>query len=126
MAADQPNRGYFTYVDDGGGDWNVFGSIDPVCNAIDGNAALNPANPVFGRESRRRHVRKLVFQDPTTLRTKTCIMYTASAYNTAIATPPTLAVHVQGETGTVDYTLKARIPEKLPIAAVGRNDPDHA
>lgn len=124
MAADQPNRQYWKYVDDNAVVWNKVGQIDAACNAIDGSAALQAGAPVW-RDGRRQRSRRAIFQDATTFRTKTCPIYTAAAY-AAITGATTIAVHVQGEAATVTYALAEKVPEKQPIAKASRNDPDHA
>lgn len=125
MAADQKNLTLFTYVDDGGTSWNKRGELDAVRNAVDGSTAAG-ANPNWGRETRRHSVRKIIYQDPTTFRTKTVIMYTAAADAAITLGTSTLAFHVEGETATVTYTAVKRIPERLPSAAASRNLIDHA
>lgn len=124
MAADQPNRGYWTYVDGNGLSWNKLGAIDTACQAIDGSTASGD-NPDYPRGSRRRHARRAVFTDPTTFRTKSCVIYTSAAFD-AIAAGATIAVHVPGETATVSYTLSAKIPDRAPVNATARNLADHS
>lgn len=124
MAADQPNRGYWTYVDGNGLSWNKLGAIDSACQAVDGSSASG-ANPDYPKASKRRHPRKAVYTDPTTFRTKSCVIYTSAAFD-AIAAGDTIAVHVPGETATVTYTLSNKIPDRSPVNATARNLADHA
>lgn len=125
MAADQPNRGWFAYVDSLGGNWNKLGQIDAGCNAIDGNAPADGTYPDYPRKSKRRQARTAVFLDATTFRTKSCVMYTAAAAE-ALTGASTVAVHVPGETATVTYTFDHLIPDKAPRKTQARNLPDHA
>jgi len=125
MSADQPNKAYQLYVDDDGGQWNVFAGTGGPISGIDGHAAFDPTKPVWGRQTKRRHVRSAVFQDPTTFRVVKGVIFTPTAYS-AIAPGDTVAVHVPGETATVTYTLSDKIPERTPKAKASRNDADHA
>src|ERR1700741_3897951 len=99
MAADQPNRQFWDYLDNSGDHWCKMGMVDAAANAIDGSAAFDPANPVFPRETSRVRTRKAVFMDPTTFRKKIIVVYTPTAF-AAITGATTLAVHVPGETAT--------------------------
>jgi hypothetical protein len=127
LAASQQNFQYFSYVDNDGVTWNKRGSNDPDCGAIDGRAAFSAVagTPIWDRESRKMHTRKAVFQDPTTFRTKRCIIYTAAA-QAAISGATTLAVIIPGEVAAVTYNLSAKIDEKKPVAKASRNLADHA
>lgn len=125
MPADQKNFQLFTYVDNNGVSWNKRGELDAVRNAVDGSSAFG-ANPAWGRETPRHRVRKMLYQDPTTFRTKTVIMYTAAAAAAITLGTDTLAFHVEGETGTVAYTAIQLIDEKQPRAAGSRQLADHA
>lgn len=125
MAADQSNRGWFLYNDSFGDQWNKMGAIDAACNAIDGNAPANGSKPDYPKKSRRRQPRTAIFLDPTTFRTKSCIMYTAAAAE-ALTGASTVAVHVPGETATVTYTFDHLVPDKAPRKSVSRNLADHA
>src|SRR5215475_13041849 len=125
MAADQPNRQWFTYTDLNGQAWNKLGKLDAACNAIDGSTAAVAGQPDYPRASRRRSPRKAIFVDDTTFRTAQCIIYTDAAL-AALDGTSTLAVHVPGETATVTYTLSQKIPDKAPVRASSRQLPDHA
>lgn len=125
MAANQPNRQWFTYHDSNGQAWNKLGKLDTACNAIDGSAAAVAGQPDYPRASRRRSPRKAVFLDPTTFRTAQCIMYTDAAL-TALTGTSTLAVSVEGETAAVTYTLSQKVADKSPVRANAKNLPDHA
>jgi hypothetical protein len=124
MAADQPNRGWWTYVDTNGQSWNKLGKIDAGCNAIDGSTAAGD-NEDYPRATRRRRPRIATFQDPATFRTASCVVYTDAAF-AAIVAGATLDVHVPGETAAVTYTLSNKTPGKDPTRADARNLIDHA
>jgi hypothetical protein len=125
MAADQKNFSRFTYVDNNGVSWNKGGELDAVRNAVDGSSAAG-GNPEWGAESRNHSVRKGVYVDPTTFRSKTIILYTSAAAAALTPGTSTLAFHVEGETGTVTYTYGGLIPERQPKSQPSRNPADHA
>jgi hypothetical protein len=125
MAADQRNFQVFTYEDDNAVTWNKRGMLNAAVNAIDGSAALTAGAPMWPARSRRFHTREAVFYDPTTFRTVRFPVYTAAAY-AAIDGTTTLALHVEGNTGTVTYNLAEKIPEKQPVAKTTRQLADHA
>lgn len=119
MARNQKNFRYFAYVDDNGATWNVRGEDGGAAAAVDGHAAFDAAAPVWTNNSRRHHVRYAVYQDTVTLRTVKAIIYTPTAF-AAIAPGDIVAVQVPGLATTVNYTLRAKIAEKLPLAGPSR------
>jgi|GEM_PF-3213327 len=125
MAADQKNFQLYTYVDDAGVSWNKRGEQDAARNAVDGNSAFG-AHPNWGRESRRHSVRKIRYVDSTTFRSKEVIFYTAAAWNAVVLGTDVLAIHVEGEVATVNYTAAKRIAERQPQALTARQLADHA
>ncbi len=125
MAAEQKNFSLFTYTDDQGTDWNKRGELDAIRNAVDGSTAFG-ANPSYGKETRRHHTRKAIYQDPTTFRTKTCIIYTAAAFAALTVGTSTLSFKVEGNTAAVVYTLAELKPESPLTAFSPRNLADHA
>jgi hypothetical protein len=120
MPAGQPNRAWFTYVDDSGTHWNKMGKQEAYCQAIDGSAAPVAGQEDYPRASRRRHAREAVFQDPVTFRTSRCIIYTAAAF-TALTSGTTISVPVQGDATSITYALANKIPDKVPIASASRH-----
>lgn len=124
MAADQKNFGLFTYVDEGGVSWNKRGEKDAVRNAVDGSAAFG-GHP-YWVDSSRHQVRRGLYQDPTTFRTKTIILYTAAAAAALTPGTSTLDFHVEGETAAVTYTYAGLIPERQPKVKAVNNLADHA
>ena len=69
--------------------------------------------------------RRAIYQDPTTFRTFSAIIYTSAAF-TALALGDTVAVNVPGETTTVDDDLIRKIGEKQPSRGTTRKLADHA
>lgn len=124
MAADQKNFGLFTYVDNDGVSWNKRGEVEAVRQAVDGNAASG-AHQIW-RDHGAYRVRKIVYQDPTTFRTKSVIFYTAAAYAAVVLQTDTISFPIEGEATAVDYTAVAKIPEHKPGQRFPRPLPDHA
>jgi hypothetical protein len=112
-------------VDDNGVSWNKRGEDNAAINTIDGSSAFG-GHPRWPKETRRFHTRKGRYVDATTFRSKTVIFYTAAAYAAVTTGTSTLALHVEGETATVTYTLAEKIPEKQPGSAAVRQLADHA
>jgi hypothetical protein len=122
MAADQTNFQKYLYVDDNGVSWTKRGRDGPA-SAVDGHATATGA-PTW-EDSARMKVRRAIYQDPTTFRTFSAIIYTAAAF-AAIADGDTVAVHVAGETTTVDYNCIGKQAEKRPKTGPSRQLADHA
>jgi hypothetical protein len=126
MAADQRNLQMFLYTDDDAAQWNVMMDNGADCAAVNPTrTAFDASKPVWDRQTRRNHVRKAVFQDPTTYRTRTCVIADPTDY-AAITSATTIAVHVPGEVATVTYELKSKNAERKARAKTSRNDADHA
>ncbi len=120
MARNQKNFKLFLYVDQNGDEWSLRGESGGALSAVDGNAPFDPTKPVFGRVSTRRHPRYAVYQDPVTFRTVKGIVYTPAAF-AAIVPGAIVAVQVEGLSTTVNYTLSAKIAEKLPVPKASFN-----
>jgi hypothetical protein len=125
MVAQQRNVGRFTYVDNSGQSWNKRGELDAIRNAVDGSAASG-AHPEWGAETKRHSVRKGLYTDGTTFRSKTIILYTAAAAAALTPGTSTLSFMVEGETVAVVYTYAGLIAEKQPKNVASRNLADHA
>jgi hypothetical protein len=123
MPAVQKNFQNFKYTDDNAVIWTKRGEDGGPAAAIDGHAAGTGA-PTW-RDSARMHARRVIYQDATTFRTVSCIIYTAAAF-TAIALGSTVAVSVEGETATVAYTAIKKASEKQPGRGASRQLADHA
>lgn len=115
MPGNRKNFAYFTYVDDNATTWNLRGEDGGAGSAVDGHAAFTGGAPVWGRQTKRRHPRYVVAQDPVSFRTVKFVVYTQAAYN-AIAGGDTIAVSVPGSGTAVNYNVSDKIPEKQPIA----------
>jgi hypothetical protein len=126
MAVEQRNFQLYTYVDGNGVSWNKRGEASAPRNAIDGHAVFVGGQPAWGRETRRHRVRKVIFRDPTTFRTKTAVIYTPTAFNAVVLGTTTLAELIEGETGTVNYVAYAQIEEKQPSVGAARQLAEHA
>lgn len=124
MAATQPNFATFTYVDNAGHSWNKRGLLDTAQNAIDGSTPFNAGNPTWPRKSRRYSPREAVFQDPTTLRTRTAVIYTSAAA-AALTGTSTLAVAIQGEATPISYNFTGLNPERVPKVKTSGHLIDH-
>lgn len=124
MAADQKNFGLFTYVDNDGTSWNKRGEVESVRQAVDGSTAAG-AHELW-RDGPRSSVRKVIYQDPTTFRTKSVIFYTAATFAGIALQADTIDFPVEGETAAVTYTAVAKVPERKPGARFPRPLPDHA
>jgi hypothetical protein len=124
MVAQQKNMGLFSYTDDNAQVWNKRGELDAIRNAVDGSTAFG-AHPNWGRESRRHSVRKAIYQDGSTFRTKTIIVYTPTAFAALVVGTATLTFMIEGETTGIVYTLAKKVAERQPSAAAARNLADH-
>lgn len=120
MARNQKNFKLFDYLDDNGAHWSMRGESGGALSAVDGNAPFDPTKPVFGRISTRRHPRYAIYQDTVTFRTVKGIVYTPTAF-AAIVPGNIVAVQVPGLATTVNYTLSAKVAEKLPVPKASRN-----
>lgn len=120
MARNQKNFSYFTYLDDNGETWNVRGESGGAGTGVDGSTAFTPGAPVWGRNTRRRHVRYVEATDATTFRKIRFVVYTPTAF-AAIAGGDAISVQVPGLATNVGYNVSAKIPEKQPIAGASRH-----
>lgn len=120
MARNQRNFSFQKYVDDNADEWNVRGESGGAFAAVDGHATFDASKPVWGKSTIRRHPRYVVAMDPVTFRTVKGIIYTPTAF-AAINGGDVIAVLVSGLATTVNYTVSAKIGEKLPFAKASRN-----
>ena len=123
MVAVQKNFQNFTYTDDNGVTWTKRGETGDGRQAVDGNAAV-AAHPTW-IDGPRMTARHIIYQDPTTFRTKRVIFYTAAAY-AAVALGDVIAFMVEGETVAVNYSATKKIAEKQPSRSAARQLADHA
>jgi hypothetical protein len=117
MARNQKNFDNFLYVDDNGVDWTKRGETGGAATAVDGHAT--GTNAPTWIDSKRMHVRRIVYQDPTTFRTIDPIFYTAAAY-AAVSLGDIVAVQVEGLATTVNYSANKKLAEKQPARGPSR------
>lgn len=117
MARNQKNFQNFLYVDDNGTHWTKRGEDGGAAAAVDGHAA-GDGSPTWINGS-RMHVRKIIYQDPTTFRTIDPIFYTAAAF-AAVTLGSVLAVQVEGLAVTVNYNAVKKVAEKQPSRGASR------
>lgn len=123
MARNQKNFKLQLYVDNNGVSWNVRGEDGGAAAAVDGHAAADPTKSTWWHNTRRQHVRHIVYQDPVTFRTVKPIFYTSAAFN-AVAPGDIVAVQVTGLATTVNYSAVKKEPEVQASRAAGRELPD--
>jgi hypothetical protein len=123
MTADQKNFQNFKYTDDNSVDWTKRGESDAVRAAVDGSTS-GAGDPTW-LDGPRMTARHIIYQDPTTFRTKRVIFYTGAAFG-AVALGDILAFHVEGETTTVNYAATKKVAEKQPSRGAARQLADHA
>lgn len=125
MAADQLNYAFVSYASDDGADYCIKANAADAANTDLGGVVCTTEKP-YGAVTKRRSPRKAIFRDGTTFRTKTAIVFTASAYAALTVGSDTVDVHVPGNTAAVTYTLVKKVPERVPSTVIGRQDADHA
>jgi hypothetical protein len=117
MARNQKNFQNFLYVDDNGVEWTKRGEDGGAGAAVDGHAAQT-GKPVWIDNSRMR-ARRVIYQDPTTFRIVSVVIYTAAAY-AAIDLGDVVAVQVAGLATTVNFAAIQKLPEKQPSRKTAR------
>ena len=126
MPADQRNFDYSRYASDDGTNYALKADAAWIAGTALSGSASAAGLVAYGRATKRRAPRKLIFRDPTTFRTVTEPAFTTAAYDAAIVGTTTYSVHVPGLTATVSYTLVKKQPERIPSTVIGRQDADHA
>jgi hypothetical protein len=117
MARNQKNFDNFLYTDDNAVAWTKRGEDGGDGAAIDGHANGTGA-PVW-IDSARMKVRRIIYQDPTTFRTVSPIIYTPTAFS-AVALGDIIAVQVEGLATTVNYTAVKKLAERQPSRGAAR------
>jgi hypothetical protein len=115
------NFNYFSYLSDDGNTYNMRGDQLWGNGAPSGGTAAG-AHPAYGRQSRRRHPRKVTFRDPGSFRTFTAAVYTPTAYAALSIGSTTTSRFLPGSATAIVYTCVAKTPEKVPTSVVGRQD----
>jgi hypothetical protein len=123
MARNQKNYKLQLYVDNNGVSWNVRGEDGGAATAVDGHATADATKNTWWKQTRRQHVRHIIYQDPVTFRTIKPIFYTSTAFN-AVALGDIIAQAVTGLATTVNYVAVKKEPEVQASRAVGRELPD--
>lgn len=124
MPAVQRNWNYYTYVSADGTTYNIRASAEWAAVTAHGLAARTPGAPRY-LASRQKSPRKFIYRDATTFRTVSGPVGTSTAFDAA-ALDDTTDVAVPGLVTLVTYALIKKVPEKVPVTSVGRQDPDHA
>lgn len=124
MAADQRNFDYSQYASDDGTTYCLKADANMIATSGLGGTACT-GQPAYGRATTRRSPRKAIYRDPTTFRTLTTPVFTASDYAALTVGTSTVSVHVPGNTAAVTYTLVKKVPERIPSTVIGRQDTDH-
>lgn len=120
MPGNRKNFSYFTYTDDNATDWNVRGEDGGAGNAVDGHTAFTPGAPVWGKNTRVRHVRYVEATDAATFRKIRFVVYTPTAFS-AITPGSTISTVAPGSATAINYTVSAKIAERQPLAAASRH-----
>ncbi len=123
MAAVQKNFENFLYVDDNAVSWTKRGETGDGREAVDGHAT--GTNDPTWLDSPRMRARAIVYQDPTTFRTKRVLFYTSAAFS-AVALGDIIAFKVENETVAVNYFAQKKLAEKQPSRTPARQLADHA
>jgi len=117
MARNQKNFDNFLYTDDNAVDWTKRGEAGGAATGVDGHATGTGAPTWI--DSARMKARRIIYQDPTTFRTVTPIIYTPTAF-AAVDLGDTLAVQVEGLATTVNYNAVKKVAERQPSRGVSR------
>jgi predicted dehydrogenase len=118
VPSNQKNFAYFEYEDDNGNFWNVRGESGGALTAVDGHTT-DYANPPFGKQSKRRHVRYVELTHPETFRKARGIVYTPAAY-AAISAGDSINVTLAGLATAEAFLVSAKIPERIPVPSTPR------
>lgn len=124
MPAVQRNWGYFTYESADGTTYNIRADAEWGGIAGHGLAARASGQPLYIASGRRKP-RTVTYTDLTTGRTRRGPVGTDTAFN-ALNVGDTHSFSVEGETGTVTYTLTSKVGERVPGSVIATSLPDHA
>ena len=119
MAAAADNFVYSDYVSDDGNTYSIRTLAAFQADTANNGLTATSTHVAYGRETKRRHPRKGIYMDLTSLGRKTSIPFaTVAKWNTATTslgtTPLTFTRSVRGEAAARTYTLIATTPEKRP------------
>lgn len=118
MAGLADNFVYSDYVSDDGRTYSLR-TISAWAAAAASGGTSSSTNPLYGRESRRRSVRKVRFIDAAVPgRSVTLPVFTPTAYAAITVGTTTFARGVRGEAAAVTFTADKKIPERVPSHAI--------
>lgn len=112
---------YFNYVSDDGSTYNLRADQAWGQLAASGGTAAS-APRAYGRGSRRRQPRKVIFRDASSFRTFTGVAFTTAAYNAIVIGTTTITRQLKGASTLVNFVAIKKVPEKIPTTVVGRQD----
>lgn len=121
----QRNWNYSPYISDDGTTYSLRADQDWISNPTSGGG-LAAGEPAYGRATRRRQPRRLIFRDQATFRTFSGPAFTPTAYDAAVVGTTVVGVSIPGNVASVNYVLVKKQPERIPSTVIGRQDPDHA
>lgn len=124
MPLPQRNFDYFTYVSDDGTTYNIRAASEWGAIAAHGLAARANGQPRYITSGLRKP-RRFKYVDLTTGRAVEGPVGTAAAY-AAASIGDVQAFPVPGQVATVNYTLAAKIGERVPGSVAQTHLPDHA
>lgn len=114
MAGAADNFAYSDYVSDDGNTYALRALSTWAASATSGGTSTS-AHTLYGRESKRRSVRKFRFVDAAVPgRFVTLPVFTATAYAAGVVGTTTFARSVRGVATAVTFTLDKKIPERVP------------
>lgn len=118
MAAAEDNFGYSDYVSDDGNTYSMRSlAWWAALPASGGTASSN--HPLYGRQTTRRHPRKVKFADLAAPgRYLTLPVFTAAAWNAIVPGTTTVNRSVRGEAAARAYTAVKKIPEAQPAHVI--------
>jgi len=125
MPATQRNWNYYDYVSGDGQTYSIRASEEWAAVAAHGLTLTTTARPRYIASAQQRP-RKALYRDNTTFRTTSGPVGTSADWDALTLTTDTITVAVPGLATGVTYNLLKKIPEKIPVISVGRQDPDHA
>lgn len=118
MAGLADNFVYSDYVSDDGNTYSLRTLSTWAAAAASGGTSTS-THPLYGRETKRRSVRKFRFSDAAVAgRFVTLPVFTATAYGAGVVGTTTFARGVRGEAAAVTFTLDKKIPERVPSHSI--------
>jgi hypothetical protein len=123
FTATAPSYSVNAYIDDAAQVWNIRGNAAWAADAASG-ATVAGAHPFWGgRNTKRRHPRYVIYQDPASGRTVRRIVYTPAAM-AALAVGATHTFSYPGLETAVAENLVLKEPERQPTRITVRAQPE--